>query len=108
MDLDLFFGRFHSLVVHLPIGFIFLVIFFELYYGFLKKEFNNKLVVLSWFFCFLSSLFSSITGFLISSRGHYIDENLLIHKIFGFILVGISLLSWLGRTSFLKFQLNFH
>ena len=107
MDLDLFFGRFHSLVVHLPIGFIFLVIFFELYYGFLKKELNNKLVVLSWFFCFLSSLFSSITGFLLSSRGHYIDENLLIHKIFGFILVGISLLSWLGRTSFLKFQLNF-
>ena len=107
MDLDLFFGRFHSLVVHLPIGFIFLVIFFELYYGFLKKELNNKLVILSWFFCFLSSLFSSITGFLLSSRGHYIDENLFIHKTFGFILVGISLLSLLGRTSFLKFQLNF-
>ena len=107
MDLDLFFGRFHSLIVHLPVGFIFLIIFFELYYGFLKKELNNKLVTLSWFFCFVSSLFSSISGYLLSSRGHYIDENLFVHKIFGFILVGVSLLSWLGRTSFIKFKLSF-
>ena len=107
MDLDLFFGRFHSLIVHLPVGFIFLIIFFELYYGFLKKELNNKLVTLSWFFCFASSLFSSISGYLLSSRGHYIDENLFVHKIFGFILVGVSLLSWLGRTSFIKFKLSF-
>ena len=107
MDLDLFFGRFHSLIVHLPVGFIFLIIFFELYYGFLKKELNNKLVTLSWFFCFVSSLFSSISGYLLSSRGHYIDENLFVHKIFGFILVGVSLLSWLGRTPFIKFKLSF-
>lgn len=107
MDLDLFFGRFHSLIVHLPIGFIFLITFFELYYGILKKNLNYKLVTLSWFFCFVSSLFSSISGYLLSSRGHYIDENLFVHKIFGFILVGVSLLSWLGRTSFIKFKLSF-
>ena len=107
MDLDLFFGRFHSLIVHLPVGSIFLVIFFELYYGFLKKRISYQLVSLSWFFCFASSLFSSISGYLLSSRGHYIDENLFVHKIFGFILVGVSLLSWLGRTSFIKFKLSF-
>lgn len=107
MDLDLFFGRFHSLIVHLPVGFIFLVTFFELYYGFFKKKLNYKLATLSWFFCFVSSLFSSISGYLLSSRGHYIDENLFVHKIFGFILVGVSLLSWIGRTSFIKFKLTF-
>ena len=107
MDLDLFFGRFHSLIVHLPVGFIFLITFFELYYGFLKKKLSYRLVTLSWFFCFVSSLFSSISGYLLSSRGHYIDENLFVHKIFGFILVGVSLLSWIGRTSFIKFKLSF-
>ena len=95
-------------MVHLPIGFIFLIVIFEFYAGFLKQEMNKKLVTMGWFFCFLSSLFTAITGYLVSSRGHYIEENLAFHKILGFVLVGITFFSWVIRISFpFRFDLNF-
>ena len=43
MDLELLLGRFHPLLVHLPIGFLVLIVFTELYFSFvLKKELNRK------------------------------------------------------------------
>ena len=108
MDIYLLLGRLHPLMVHLPIGFIFLIVIFEFYAGFLKQEMNKKLVTMGWFFCFLSSLFTAITGYLLSSRGHYIEENLAFHKILGFVLVGITFFSWVIRISFpFQFDLNF-
>lgn len=95
MDFNLFFGRFHPIIVHLPIGFMILILLVELSFFLIKQKLNKNVLKVSWFFCFISSVFASFTGLLISSKGHYIEENLLYHKVFGFIVVGFSFISWL-------------
>lgn len=103
MDLELILGRFHPLLVHLPIGFLVLIIFTEFYFSLiLKKEFNRKYSLFSWLLSFICALFAVITGLLISSGGHYIEANLSTHKIFGFILLFITFLSWIIRKVFKK------
>jgi len=68
----------------------------------LKKEFNRKYSLFSWLLSFICALFAVITGLLISSGGHYIEANLSTHKIFGFILLFITFLSWIIRKVFKK------
>lgn len=98
MDLELLLGRFHPLLVHLPIGFLVLIVFTELYFSFvLKKKLNRKFSLFAWFLSFVGSVFAVLTGLLISSGGHYIEANLSIHKNFGLLLLGITFFGWLVR-----------
>ena len=39
-------------------------------------------------------------GLLIAETGHYIDENLFMHKVFGLSLTAVSFVSWFFRLSF--------
>lgn len=98
MDLELLLGRFHPLLVHLPIGFLLLIVFTEFYFLLvLRKELNRKFSLFAWFLSFAGAVFAILTGLLISSGGHYIDANLSTHKIFGFLLLGFTFISWLIR-----------
>ncbi len=98
MDLELLLGRFHPLLVHLPIGFLLLIVFTEFYFSLvLRKELNRKFSLFAWFLSFAGAVFAILTGLLISSGGHYIDSNLSTHKIFGFLLLGFTFVSWLIR-----------
>lgn len=82
-DSTLFFGRFHSLIVHLPIGFLVLAAVFFLFslsskYGFLIKSLP---IVLS--LAALSAVISVIVGFLLAEEGGYPEQTLFWHRWFG-------------------------
>ena len=99
MEAIFFLGRFHPLLVHLPIGFLILAILIEIYCSIFKIRINQSIINFTWFVAFFSSVLTTILGLLIAETGHYIDENLSMHKIFGLSLTGITFISWFLRLS---------
>ena len=99
MEAIFFLGRFHPLLVHLPIGFLILAILIESYSSIFKIKINRRIVNFTWFIAFFSSVLTTILGLLVAETGHYIDENLFMHKIFGLSLTAISFISWFLRLS---------
>ena len=99
MEAIFFLGRFHPLLVHLPIGFLILAILIEIYCSIFKIRINPSIINFTWFVAFFSSVLTTILGLLIAETGHYIDENLSMHKIFGLSLTGITFISWFLRLS---------
>ena len=99
MEAIFFLGRFHPLLVHLPIGFLILAILIEIYCSIFKIKINHRIVNFTWFIAFFSSVLTTVLGLLVAETGHYIDENLFMHKIFGLSLTAISFISWFLRLS---------
>ena len=99
MEAIFFLGRFHPLLVHLPIGFLILAILIEIYCSLFKIRINQSIINFTWFVAFFSSVITTVLGLLIAETGHYIDENLFMHKIFGLSLTAISFISWFLRLS---------
>ena len=94
LEISTFFGRFHPLLVHLPIGFLILAVLISI-----KQKDKNltytKILRLIWFLAFISSFFSAIMGLLLAENGHYIENDLSLHKWTGIALVCLSFLGWL-------------
>ncbi len=99
MEAIFFLGRFHPLLVHLPIGFLILAILIEIYCSIFKIGINQSIINFTWFVAFFSSVLTTILGLLVAETGHYIDENLFMHKVFGLSLTAISFISWFLRLS---------
>ena len=99
MEAIFFLGRFHPLLVHLPIGFLILAILIESYCSIFKIKINHRVINFTWFIAFFSSVLTTILGLLVAETGHYIDENLFMHKVFGLSLTAISFISWFLRLS---------
>ena len=93
-DISSFFGRFHPLVVHLPIGFILLAVILEIYAGYKKINISVRVISFCWFLGFISSLFAALFGWLLASNGYYIEENIYIHRWSGILIVFLSLIGW--------------
>tara|TARA_B100000965_G_scaffold202008_1_gene168676 strand:- start:268 stop:1572 length:1305 start_codon:yes stop_codon:yes gene_type:complete len=83
----------------LPIGFLILAILIEIYSSIFKIRINQRIINFTWFVAFFSSVLTTLLGLLIAKTGHYIDENLFMHKVFGLSLTAISFISWFLRLS---------
>lgn len=84
-------GRFHPLLVHLPIGILLLVILFELLpskknYRSLKRSIGTILSIGT-----VSAIFSCITGYLLSQSGDYSSNLVGWHQWIAIILTIYSL-----------------
>ena len=88
------------MLVHLPIGFLILAILIEIYCSIFKIRINQSIINFTWFIAFFSSVLTTTLGLLIAETGHYIDENLFMHKVFGLSLTAVSFVSWFFRLSF--------
>lgn len=78
-----FFGRFHPLVVHLPIGILLLAFLFEGISLFRKYRKLRGAVQASLFIGALAAIVSAITGYLLSLEGGYESSTLTIHQYLG-------------------------
>ncbi len=85
-DISKFIGRFHPMLVHLPIGFITLALLFQLLSIRPSQTKLKPALPFIWFCGFISSFVSVILGLLLSSSGEY-DSNIINwHKWSGFAL----------------------
>src|SRR6188768_1177613 len=76
LDFFTFLGRFHPLIVHLPIGFLFIAVALE--YLSRRKKFENlkHATTTVLFFTSVSSILAAILGYFLSLAGDY-DEEIL-------------------------------
>lgn len=93
-NFTLFIGRFHPLLVHLPIGILLVAVLFD----WLSK--NEKYAKLStavgalYFLGGIGAVLSCLTGYLLSSSGEYEGALLDRHQWMGIGVAAVALLMW--------------
>ncbi|MEC3908514.1 c-type cytochrome domain-containing protein [Tamlana sp. 2201CG12-4] len=97
-DFILFLGRFHPLIVHLPIGFLFFAFLLELAGRKKKYESLTLAIPFALFLGFITALVACVLGYFLSLSGDYDPLMLDNHFWFGIITTIIVLLAWLIRT----------
>lgn len=86
-----FVGRFHPLLVHLPIGILLLALFLS--WRFVQNRHNISRPVLSavFFLGAISATVSSVTGYLMAQSGSYAENLVKTHQWLG---IALTLVSW--------------
>lgn len=97
-----FIGRFHPLAVHLPIGFLVLIVFFELLNKYSKITISTEIVSISLLVTAISASFACLLGYFLSEEGGYNEEILEEHQWQGIGLAGVSWLSYFVHSNWLK------
>lgn len=93
-DILIFFGRFHTLVVHLPIGFLFLAILFETLAYWPQFKSFKPVVPFIWLLGALTVTLAVVLGYMLSSGGGYDEDSLSLHKWSGFALCFFSFICY--------------
>lgn len=90
-----FIGRFHPVLVHLPIGILLLAALFQLMSRKEKFKSLNTAVGISLFWGTLFAIASCISGFLLSNTDDYDEALIFKHQWFGIAVAVISLIAYL-------------
>ncbi len=96
-----FLGRFHFLILHLPIGFLTVALFLEVAGWFMKplRAAGAAITPVLWL-TFFGGVGATICGFLLSKTGGYSEELLNNHMRGGITLVGVTLLTLVAKIIF--------
>ncbi|MBN7813367.1 hypothetical protein J0A68_20600 [Algoriphagus sp. H41] len=84
-NLDLFIGRFHPLLVHLPIGFLMLAFLMWAYQVWAKNQDYRQAIVFALLLGALSATAACVAGFLLASSGEYDTEMVAQHQWAGIL-----------------------
>ena len=101
-DIVIFLGRFHPLLVHLPIGFLTLALLFEILSRRPAMEKLGVSVRIIWLCSALSAVVAAILGYLLSLGGGYNEEMLAQHQWFGISLAFMAGGCYLLKTDQLQ------
>ena len=93
-----FLGRLHPLLVHFPIGVLFLAFVLEMLSNFKRFRKIRGAVPFSVAVGLAASIFSSLSGWVLSQEGGYEPDLLFRHRLFGFITVAIAFMLWVVIT----------
>ena len=95
-DVMAFLGRFHPLIVHLPIGFLMMAGLMHYVSTGYSKRFSSLDAGISFvlFWGSLSSIGAMVIGFLLSLNGVYDPDTLFWHQWFGIVLTLLSFVLW--------------
>lgn len=93
-ELLTFFGRFHPLLVHLPIGILLLAFFMAMMTRVKDGAIYLPAIRLSLFLGAIAATIAAMSGYLLSRNGGYEDEVLDYHKWLGIAVAIGSLLLW--------------
>lgn len=100
LEITTFIGRFHPVLVHLPIGFLVLAIVLEAFESFRRTETKSRLIPLAWLLGGISAAAAALCGWYLGETGLYKEDILFVHRWLGIALVVISFAGWwLKRSS---------
>ncbi len=98
-NLTLFLGRFHPLLVHLPIGFLLIAFLMEAFSRFPKfaqlKHGTSFVLLLG----AISAAVAALLGYLLSLGGGYDKDLLFLHQWLGIGVAVVSVLAYLLKTN---------
>lgn len=95
MDWLTFFGRFHVLALHLPIGILSLAAIAEIYYARKSEKERPDFLRAIWLWGTLSAAIAAGLGYLLSLSGGYDETTLERHLITGIATGVVGFLCWL-------------
>lgn len=96
-----FLGRFHPLVVHLPIGFLLLAGLAEIIAR--KRGVNlNQAISIMLLSGAIAAVLAVVLGWLLASEGGYDESTLFWHRWIGVGVAVVSLVAWLAKTEQLR------
>lgn len=105
-DWNLFIGRFHPVLVHLPIGFFLLAGLFE-FFAYKKKEKKwDEAVALSFLFAGLGGVAAAVCGWSLAAEGGYDSGTLFWHRWLGIGSSLLGFLAWFVKSGRLKLSRN--
>ncbi len=90
-DWILFFGHFHPVIVHLPIGMLVIAIILYLFSQKTDESLRQKAISPIFFWSFVGATFSCLMGWALSQTGEYDEEALSLHQWLGVATAVISL-----------------
>lgn len=93
-DFTNFVGRFHPILVHLPIGFLLLGILMEWYQRRGKTEKLSNLIAYAWLLGAIGGAFAAFCGWWLGETGLYFEDDLFLHRWAGILIVIISFVGW--------------
>lgn len=93
-DLSLFFGRFHPLVVHLPIGILLFAALLEVLALMKKSEHLQLAIRVALLTGAGSAALAALSGFALSGAGGYDQDTLFWHQWLGITVGALALLAW--------------
>ncbi len=97
----LFFGRFHPVLVHLPIGFLLIALLLEIGNRWKKVEVKDNIISFILLWATLGAIISCVAGYLLSLGGGYDEQLLEKHKWQGLWVAAISAVAWLVKSNIL-------
>lgn len=97
-DFILFLGRFHPLVVHLPIGFLIFAFLLEVYGRWHKNPALSMAISLALLAGAISALVASVLGYMLSLSGDYEKGMLDTHFWFGIVTTLVAFFAWSLRA----------
>jgi uncharacterized membrane protein len=89
-----FIGRFHPILVHLPIGVLLLAALFQWLSRKEKYQSLSSAVSIALFWGMISAIVSCISGYLLSNSGDYDGDLISNHKWFGIAVANISIFAY--------------
>lgn len=105
-DWTAFYGRFHPLLVHLPIGFIILISIIEILKMLGKLEVSNELIKIALLVTALSATLACVAGYFLSMEGGYNEEILIEHQWQGIWLAIFLWVAWLAKNDWLTLKIG--
>jgi uncharacterized membrane protein/mono/diheme cytochrome c family protein len=94
----LFIGRFHPVLVHLPIGFLLIAALLEIGRRSGRINISETTVVFVLFWSAISATFACIAGYLLSLGGGYDEELLSDHMWKGIGVAAFAWVAWLVKS----------
>ena len=94
-DIYIFLGRFHSIFVHLPIGFLSLAILLEILTRWDRFAKYKTVMSLIWLLALWSAILSVLLGYSLSLGGGYNEQTLSWHRLGGFAIIFLSFICYL-------------
>lgn len=106
-DFILFLGRFHPLVVHLPIGILMFAFFLELISKFQKQSNFDAVIKIALLLGAISAFFASVLGYMLSQSGDYEEGMLDSHFWLGVATTVVTFLAWVLKANFFSLPASF-
>lgn len=103
----LFIGRFHPVLVHLPIGFLLIAAFLEIGRRTGKINVSESTVSFILFWSAIGATLACIAGYLLSLGGGYEQELLNDHKWQGIGVAAFAWIAWLVKSDLLVTKIPF-
>ena len=102
MDLSYFLGRFHLVIVHMPIGLLLLAVVMQLLTWRKRFEKLEIAITLSLFMGTGSAIFASICGWLLAEEGGFDEDILFGHRWAGIGLAVLAGFCWIVKKKIIK------